>query len=128
MAEVIEDNGIEKNIRYKHKITKASWNSQTSLWTVTATKLETGEELQFTTNFLWMCEYLSSLWLATVERIASGAGPLRAGRDRCGMEREAILLCFLPDAFPAGSHSSPGGDLRARGLPSPLSTPAFAHF
>lgn len=56
MGEVIEDNGLEQHIRYGHKIVSASWSSEENLWTVQAVRNDTGEELQFTTNFLWMCQ------------------------------------------------------------------------
>ena len=56
MSEVIEDAGLEKHIRYRHRITKASWNSEENLWTVDVLRLETNETFQMTTNFLWMCQ------------------------------------------------------------------------
>ncbi len=56
MGEVIEENDLGPHIRYHHKITNASWSSKDNLWTVTATKTETGETARFTANFLWMCQ------------------------------------------------------------------------
>ncbi|MBM4334893.1 MAG: NAD(P)/FAD-dependent oxidoreductase [Deltaproteobacteria bacterium] len=56
MGEVIDENDLAKHIRYRHKITTAKWSSQDKLWTVDATRLDTGEQLRFTTNFLWMCQ------------------------------------------------------------------------
>jgi cation diffusion facilitator CzcD-associated flavoprotein CzcO len=56
MGEVIAENGLEQHIRYKHRISSASWSSETSLWTVEATELDTGEAKTFTANFLWMCQ------------------------------------------------------------------------
>ncbi|HPE48532.1 MAG TPA: NAD(P)/FAD-dependent oxidoreductase [Hyphomonas sp.] len=56
MDEVIEENDLGQYIRYGHKILSAEWSSEDSLWTVTAQKLDTGEELYFTCNFLWMCQ------------------------------------------------------------------------
>jgi cation diffusion facilitator CzcD-associated flavoprotein CzcO len=56
MGEVIAENGIEKHIRYQHRISQASWSSETNLWTIETTRLETGEALTFTANFLWMCQ------------------------------------------------------------------------
>ncbi|MFM5895500.1 MAG: flavin-containing monooxygenase [Novosphingobium sp.] len=55
MREVIEENGIAPHIRYGHRITACSWDSQTSLWTVTATTKD-GAAHRFTCNFLWMCQ------------------------------------------------------------------------
>lgn len=56
MGEVIEDDGLDKHIRYKHEITSADWSEKYKLWTLTAKRLETGETLTFTGNFLWMCQ------------------------------------------------------------------------
>src|ERR1019366_9226432 len=43
-------------IRYRHKIERASWSSDVALWTIEATRGDTGETVRFTTNFLWMCQ------------------------------------------------------------------------
>ncbi|HXK24136.1 MAG TPA: NAD(P)/FAD-dependent oxidoreductase [Myxococcota bacterium] len=56
MGEVISENDLAKHIRYKHKITSASWSSRDNRWTVDATRTDTGEQFRFTTNFLWMCQ------------------------------------------------------------------------
>lgn len=56
MGEVIEENGLARHIRYRHKITSASWSSKNNLWTLEVTRTDTGEQLHFTTNFLWMCQ------------------------------------------------------------------------
>ena len=56
MGEVIAENGLEAHIRYRHKISSASWSSQDNLWTIEATRLDTGEALRFAANFLWMCQ------------------------------------------------------------------------
>ncbi len=56
MGEVIAENDLAKHIRYRHKITSASWSSRDNLWTIDATRTDTGAKLRFTTNFLWMCQ------------------------------------------------------------------------
>jgi cation diffusion facilitator CzcD-associated flavoprotein CzcO len=56
MGEVIDENDLGKNIRYKHRIETASWSSESNLWTIDAVKTDTGEPVQFTANFLWMCQ------------------------------------------------------------------------
>lgn len=55
LAEVIEENDLDERIRYRHKITAASWSSEDRRWTVDVTKVDTGEEVRLTTDFLWMC-------------------------------------------------------------------------
>jgi cation diffusion facilitator CzcD-associated flavoprotein CzcO len=56
MGEVIEENGLGKHIRYRHKVLSASWSSAQNLWTIETTRLDTGEQLLFTCHFLWMCQ------------------------------------------------------------------------
>jgi cation diffusion facilitator CzcD-associated flavoprotein CzcO len=56
MGEVIDENDLGRHIRYRHKILSATWSSSEALWTIAATRLDTGEALRFTANFLWMCQ------------------------------------------------------------------------
>ncbi|WOH65049.1 NAD(P)/FAD-dependent oxidoreductase [Bradyrhizobium sp. BWA-3-5] len=56
MGEVIEENHLAPHIRYQHTITSAKWSSEENLWTIEATRIDTGEQLRFTTNFFWMCQ------------------------------------------------------------------------
>ncbi len=56
MGEVIEENGLARHIRYRHTIDAASWSSTDKLWTIDATRTDTGEHVRFTTNFFWMCQ------------------------------------------------------------------------
>lgn len=53
---VIEENGIDRHIRYGHKITACDWDSRTNLWTVKAVRKSDQAEVVFTANFLWMCQ------------------------------------------------------------------------
>jgi cation diffusion facilitator CzcD-associated flavoprotein CzcO len=56
MGEVITENDLGRHIRYHHKIASASWSNADALWTLEATRTDTGETVRFTTNFLWMCQ------------------------------------------------------------------------
>ncbi|ANV99948.1 flavin-containing monooxygenase [Bradyrhizobium icense] len=56
MGEVIEENDLAPHIRYRHTITSAKWSSAENLWTIEATRTDTGEKLRFTANFFWMCQ------------------------------------------------------------------------
>ncbi len=56
MGEVIEENDLDQHIRYRHKIVSASWSSTDNLWTIDAVRTDNDETLQFTANFLWMCQ------------------------------------------------------------------------
>ncbi len=56
MGEVIDENDLARHIRYHHTIDRASWSSDENRWTLEVTRTDTGEELRFTGNFLWMCQ------------------------------------------------------------------------
>jgi len=56
MGEVIDDNDLAPHIRYNHHIESAQWSSKDNLWTISATRKDTGARLTFTANFLWMCQ------------------------------------------------------------------------
>jgi cation diffusion facilitator CzcD-associated flavoprotein CzcO len=56
MGEVIDENDLARHIRYRHTISTASWSSAEKLWTIEATRPDTGETVRFSANFLWMCQ------------------------------------------------------------------------
>jgi cation diffusion facilitator CzcD-associated flavoprotein CzcO len=56
MGEVIDENDLARHIGYHHQISSARWSSENNLWTITATRTDTGETVRFTANFLWMCQ------------------------------------------------------------------------
>ena len=56
MGEVIEENDLERHIRYRHKILKADWSFEDSLWTIEAVRTDTDEPVRLTCDFLWMCQ------------------------------------------------------------------------
>jgi cation diffusion facilitator CzcD-associated flavoprotein CzcO len=56
MGEVIDNNDLARHIRYRHQISSASWSSSENLWTITATRGDTGETVRIAANFLWMCQ------------------------------------------------------------------------
>ena len=56
MGDVIEENDLDRHIRYNHRITSAQWSSVDNRWTITATRTDTCEQRFFTANFLWMCQ------------------------------------------------------------------------
>jgi cation diffusion facilitator CzcD-associated flavoprotein CzcO len=59
VRETAADNGIDKNIRFHHRVKRASWSSQDARWTVEAERGGQGEAppelVRFTCNFLFMC-------------------------------------------------------------------------
>ncbi len=56
LGEVIEENDLDQYIRYQHRITSATWSSADAQWSVEVTRTDTGEQLRYTTDFLWMCQ------------------------------------------------------------------------
>ncbi len=49
------DAGIEEKIRFSHRIVRAEWSSADTVYTVTAERTDTGETVQVTCGFLFMC-------------------------------------------------------------------------
>jgi monooxygenase len=56
LDEVIEEYDLGQYIRYRHRVTAASWSTDDRRWTVKVTLEDTGQQLRFTTGFLWMCQ------------------------------------------------------------------------
>src|SRR5947199_6479774 len=48
MGEVIAENGLARHIRYRHRISSASWSSKTNLWTIEAVRIDSNEAVAFT--------------------------------------------------------------------------------
>src|SRR5437868_12096993 len=58
VRETAVDNGIDKKIRFNHRVKRASWSSPDSRWTVEAERTVgegATEIVSFTCNFLFMC-------------------------------------------------------------------------
>jgi monooxygenase len=56
LDEVIEEDDLGQHIRYHHRVTAAGWSTEDRRWTVEVARGDTGEQVQFTTDFLWMCQ------------------------------------------------------------------------
>ncbi|MEQ9125631.1 MAG: NAD(P)/FAD-dependent oxidoreductase, partial [Alphaproteobacteria bacterium] len=56
MGETIRENGIDRHIRYRHKVLKADWSSAEARWSVEATRADTGETVRIRAKFLNMCQ------------------------------------------------------------------------
>jgi monooxygenase len=58
VRETATENGIDKKIRFNHRVRRASWSSEDARWTIEAERRvgEGGSEtVRFTCNFLFMC-------------------------------------------------------------------------
>ena len=55
ITEAAAEAGVDKHIRFQHKVLSASWSSDDACWTVTALRTDTDETVCFSCNFLMMC-------------------------------------------------------------------------
>ena len=55
IRETAEAYGIDGKIRFRHRVTGASWSSSDALWTIEAERGEECEPVRFTCNFLFGC-------------------------------------------------------------------------
>ncbi|MDQ2727892.1 MAG: NAD(P)/FAD-dependent oxidoreductase [Actinomycetota bacterium] len=70
------DGGIDKHIRFNHRIVSADWSSQTSCWRLVADRADTGETIEVTCRFVFSC--------SGYYRYDHGYLPAFAGMDRFG--------------------------------------------
>ena len=56
LDEVIDECDLGQHIRYRHRVNAASWSTDDRRWTVDVSQEDTGQQLRFTTGFLWMCQ------------------------------------------------------------------------
>jgi len=55
VSETARDHGIEERIRFRHRVVGAEWSSAESRWTVEVERLDSGETIRLTCDFLWSC-------------------------------------------------------------------------
>jgi monooxygenase len=55
LRETATSNGVDKRIRFGHRVKRASWSSHDARWTVEAERGPDREPVRFTCNFLFMC-------------------------------------------------------------------------
>jgi len=56
MKEAIQENDIERHIRFNSHVKSASWSSEEKKWTLFVENKTSGALKAFTCNFLWMCQ------------------------------------------------------------------------
>ncbi len=76
VRETAEENGIDRHIRYGHRVQRASWSSHDALWTVEATRTDTGDRATLTCNWLFAA--------SGYYRYDEGFTPHFEGRERFG--------------------------------------------
>jgi monooxygenase len=55
VRETAAENGIDKKIRFNHRVVRAEWSTEDQRWTLTVERTDTGDSVQLTCNFLLMC-------------------------------------------------------------------------
>jgi monooxygenase len=55
VRETASEYGIDQRIRFNHRVVRAEWSSEESLWTVEALRTDTEQTVRFTCGFLLMC-------------------------------------------------------------------------
>ena len=74
VRETARDHGVDREIRFNHRVVSLSWSSQTATWTVEAERTDTGETRRMTCGFLFTC--------TGYYRYEEGYTPEFAGVDR----------------------------------------------
>jgi monooxygenase len=68
------EEGIDRKIRFRHRVVRAEWSSKAARWHVTAVRTDTGETVELTARFLFSC--------GGYYRYDHGYLPAFAGMDR----------------------------------------------
>ncbi|UTI63268.1 NAD(P)/FAD-dependent oxidoreductase [Paraconexibacter antarcticus] len=55
VREAAREGGVERLIRFGHKVVRASWSTADARWTVEAVRTDTGETVRLTCGFLFSC-------------------------------------------------------------------------
>jgi cation diffusion facilitator CzcD-associated flavoprotein CzcO len=55
VKETAAENDIDRHIRYRHLVKKASWSSSDATWTIEIQRKDTGETVFISCNFVMMC-------------------------------------------------------------------------
>lgn len=74
VRETAAEHGVDKHIRYRHRVVRASWSGDRALWDIEAVRTDTNETVHLQCNFILMC--------AGYYRYDKGYTPAFEGRDR----------------------------------------------
>ena len=55
VRETAQEAGIDRRIRFSHRVVRAEWSSEETCWTVEAERVDSGETVRVTCGYLWMC-------------------------------------------------------------------------
>ena len=89
IRETAAEHGIDAKIRFRHRLRRAGWSSETARWTVEAERADTGETVRLTCRFLLMASGYYSY--------AEGHAPDFPGRAR--FRGRIVHPQFWPDDY-----------------------------
>jgi monooxygenase len=55
VRETAREYGVEEHIRFNHRVVRSEWSTADASWTVFAERTDTGETVEITANFVFMC-------------------------------------------------------------------------
>ena len=55
LRDTAHENGVDRHIRFKHRVLSAAWSTADATWSVVAERGAEQERVEFTCNFLFMC-------------------------------------------------------------------------
>jgi monooxygenase len=55
VRDTASDYGVDRHIRFNHRVVRAEWSTAKTRWTVEAERTDTGETVRLTCGFLFMC-------------------------------------------------------------------------
>ncbi len=55
IRDTAQEHGIDRHIRFHHRVLAAEWSSERSRWVVEAERSDTGETVHISCAFLWVC-------------------------------------------------------------------------
>ncbi len=55
IRDTAREHGVDRKIRFRHRVISASWSTDAARWTVVAKRDDTGELVTFTASFVMMC-------------------------------------------------------------------------
>jgi monooxygenase len=55
VRETAREGRIDTKIRFQHRVVRAEWSSEEALWSVEAERVDSGESVRLTCDYLWVC-------------------------------------------------------------------------
>jgi monooxygenase len=55
VRQTAHDHGIDRRIRFHHRVVRAEWSTAAARWSVEAERTDSGETVRLTCDFLWTC-------------------------------------------------------------------------